>query len=74
MFSTAWNIQRFTGLGREEKGEGEDRGDLMEKNESQEERAINPVITLPSKKWVVKIGLLKLENLITNTKNQRLKI
>ena len=39
-----------TELGREEKGEGGDRGDLVEKKESQKgERAIKPVITLPSK-------------------------
>jgi len=37
-------------LGREEKGEGGDRGDLVEKKESQKwEKAIKPVITLPSK-------------------------
>ena len=37
-------------MGREEKGEGEDRGDLVEKIESQKgERAIKPVITFPSK-------------------------
>ena len=42
--------KRFTELGREEKGEGEDRGDLVEKIESQKgERAIKPVITFPSK-------------------------
>ena len=44
------NTKRFTELGREEKGEGGDRGDLVEKKESQNgERAIKPVITLPSK-------------------------
>ena len=37
-------------MGREEKGEGVDRGDLVEKKESlQVERAIQPVILLPSK-------------------------
>ena len=37
-------------MGREEKGEGGDRGDLVEKKESQKwERAIRPVISLPSK-------------------------
>ena len=37
-------------MGREEKGEGWDRGDLVEKKESQKvERAIKPVIILPSK-------------------------
>ena len=41
---------RFTELGREEKGDGGDRGDLVEKKESRkEERAISPVILLPSK-------------------------
>jgi len=42
--------QRFTELGREEKGEGGDRGDLVEKKESQKrEREIRPVISLTSK-------------------------
>jgi len=37
-------------LGREEKQEGGDRGDLVEKKESQKgARAIKPVIILPSK-------------------------
>ena len=50
MFSTVWNTQRFTVLGREEKGEGGDRGDLVEKKESpKEERAVKPVISLSSK-------------------------
>jgi len=50
VFSTVWNTQRFTELGREEKGEGGDRGDLVEKKESPErERAVKPVILLPSK-------------------------
>ena len=40
----------FTELGREEKGEGGDRGDLVEKKESQKgERAIRPVITFLTK-------------------------
>ena len=73
MFSTVWNTQRFTELGREEKGEGEDRGDLVEKKESPKgERAVKPVISLP-----VKMGtddwVLKDTKLITNTKKQRLK-
>ena len=47
MFSTIWNTQRFTELGREEKGEGGDRGHLVEKREStKEERAVKPVISL----------------------------
>ena len=42
--------KRFTELGREESGEGRDRGDLGEKKESQKgEKAIKPVITLLSK-------------------------
>ena len=50
MFSTVWNTQRFTELGREEKGEGGNRGDLVEKKESPKgERAVKPVISLPSK-------------------------
>ena len=37
-------------LGREEKGEGGDRGHLVEKKESpKRERAVKPVILLPSK-------------------------
>ena len=37
-------------MGREEKGEGGDRGDLEEKNEIQKgERVIKPLITLLSK-------------------------
>ena len=42
--------KRFTELGREEKREGGDRGDLGEKKETQKrERAIKSVITLLSK-------------------------
>ena len=63
MFSTVWNTQRFRELGREEKGEGGDRGDLVEKKESPKgERTVKPVISLPSKKWVLKIGFLKIQN------------
>ena len=44
------HTKRFTELGREEKGEGEDRGDLVEKKESPKgERAVKPVISLPCK-------------------------
>jgi len=50
VFSTVWNTQRFTELDREEKGQGGDRGDLVEKKESPKgERAVKPVILLPSK-------------------------
>ena len=46
----AWNTQRFTGLGREEKGEGGDRGHLVEKKESPKEgRVVKPVILLSGK-------------------------
>ena len=44
------HTKRFTELGREEKGEGEDRGDVVEKKESpKRERAVKPVISLPIK-------------------------
>ena len=50
MFSTVWNTQRFTELGREEKEEGGDRGKLVEKKENpKRERAVKPIISLPSK-------------------------
>ena len=43
-------IQRFTELCREEKGEGGDRGDLVEKKESpKRERAVKLLISLPGK-------------------------
>ena len=43
------HTKRFTELGREEK-EGGDRGDLVGKQESpKRERAVKPVISLPSK-------------------------
>ena len=42
--------QRFTDLGREEKGQGRDRGHLVEKKESpKEERMVKPVISLSGK-------------------------
>ena len=42
--------QRFTELGREEKGEGGDRDSLVEKKESpREERVVKPVILLSGK-------------------------
>ena len=44
------HTKRFTELGREEKGEGGGRVDLVEKKESPKgERAVKPVISLPSK-------------------------
>ena len=61
-------------MGREEEGEEGDRGHLVERKESpKEERAVKPVISLPSKMgtehWV-----FEGTKLITNTKKQRLKI
>ena len=42
--------QRFTELGREEKGEGGDRGHLVEKKEGpKEERVVKPIISLLGK-------------------------
>ena len=50
MFSPIWNTQRFTELGREEKGEGGGRDNLVEKKESpKEERVVKPVILLSGK-------------------------
>ena len=50
MFSIVGNTQRFTGLGRGEKGEGRDRGHLVEKKESPKEgRVVKPVISLSGK-------------------------
>ena len=44
------HTKRFTELGREQKGEGGDRGDLVEKKESPKgERAVKPVILFPGK-------------------------
>jgi len=43
-------IHRFRELGGEEKGEGGDRGDLVKRKESpKREKAVKPVISLPSK-------------------------
>ena len=44
------HTKRFIELGREKKGEGGDRGHLVEKKESPKgEKAVKPVISLPSK-------------------------
>ena len=44
------HTKKFTQLGIEKKRERGDRGDLVEKKESQKrERAVKPVISLPSK-------------------------
>ena len=51
------HIKRFTELGWEKKGEGGDRDDLVETKQSQKgERAIKPVITLPSKNGYWRLG------------------
>jgi len=50
VFSTAWDTQRDSELGREEKVEGGDRGNLGEIKESQKgERATKPLFTVLSK-------------------------
>ena len=55
--------QKFTELGRVERGQGGDTGDLVEKKESPKgQRAVKPVISLPSEKWVLKIGFLKIQS------------
>ena len=57
MFSTAQNTQRLTELGKEEKGEGGDRGDLVERKESPKgERAVKPVISLSSTNAYWRLG------------------
>ena len=44
------HTKRFTELGREEKGEGGDRDNLVEKKESpKEERVVKPVISCSGK-------------------------
>ena len=51
MFSTVWNTQKFTELGRVDRGQGGDTGDLVEKKECPKgERAVKPVISFPSEK------------------------
>ena len=51
------HTKRLTELGREEKGEGGDRGDLEEKRESPKgKRVIKPVISLPSKNGYQRLG------------------
>ena len=63
MFSIVWNTQKFTDLSRVERGWGGDTGDLVEKKERPKgERAVKPVISLHSEKWVLKIGFLKVQN------------
>ena len=48
--SPSSGTHRFTELGREEKGEGRDRGYLVEKKESpEEERVVKPITSLSGK-------------------------
>ena len=74
MFSTVRNTQRFTELGREVKGKGRDRGDLVEKKENPKERAVKPVILLFQVKMGTEDWVFEGKKLITKTKKQRLKI
>ena len=61
-------------MGREERGKGGNRVELVKKRECPKgERAVKPVISLSSKIGT-KDWFLKGTKLITNTKNQRLKI
>ena len=49
-YSPLSGTHRNSELGRAERGQGGDTGDLVEKKESPKgERAVNPVISLPSK-------------------------
>jgi len=51
------HTKRFTELGREKKGEGGDRGDLVETKQSQKGKIeIKPVITLPGKNGYWRLG------------------
>ena len=65
------HTKRFTELGREEKGEGADRGDLVEKTESPKgKRAVKPVISFPSEKWVLRIGFFKGTKLVSRSRSR----
>jgi len=51
------HAKRFTELGREEKGEGGDRGNLVKKKESPKgERAIQALFSHPSKNGYLRLG------------------
>ena len=64
------HTKRFAELGREEEGDGGDRGDLVEKKKSPKgERAVKPVILLPNKMGT-KDWVFKGTKLITDTKNK----
>ena len=69
------HTKRFTELGREEKGEGGDRGDLAEKKKNPKgERAIKPTISLPGKIGYSRLGSqrYKIDNKYQKAKNRNL--
>ena len=68
------HTKRFTELGREEKGEGGDRGDLVEKRRVQRGREQLSLYSRSQVKMGTEDWVLKGTKLITNTKKQRLKI
>ena len=52
----------------EQRGQGGDTGNLVDKTESPKgKRAVKPVISFPSEKWVLRIGFFKGKKLVTNT-------
>ena len=57
------HTERFTEFGREEKGEGGDRGDPVEKKQSPKRGESSQASNLaPKQKWVLKTGFLKIQN------------
>ena len=68
------HTKRFTELGREEKGEGGGRVDLVEKKESPKGREQSSQKSRSQVKMGTEDWVLKGTKLITNTKKQRLKI
>ena len=62
MFSTAWNTQRDSQSWVEKRRRVEIEVTWARKRRVRGERAIKPVITLLSKKWVLKIGFLNVQN------------
>ena len=62
MFSTAWNTHRDSQNWVEKRrGREEIEATWWRKRSIQRERAVKPVISLPSE-WVLKIGFLKVQN------------
>ena len=50
-------------MGREQKGEGRDRGDLVEKKRDSRGGESNQASNItPKEKWVLKIGFFKVQN------------